>query len=332
MTIEPGTPKRGTPKPGTLKPAAPKPFNLALRIPGWSTQTEVSVGGQPVSGVEPGEYLELTRDWNPREQIVLRLDMSVRYEPGDLEQYGKVSLYRGPILLALDDRFHSGAAPTIEPAKLSAAKLIAVRGELARAAGPYQPWLVVETPTADDGTVRLIDFASAGATTVEGQPSSSYLSWLPAVHLPPPLPVAWHPADRSKIGPGRIPFAWRRGAVQAAASRKHTIVISDSPSFERVVIEYGEKVGNWLARNPRVHFHFVPTGACWANLVERLFGELDERQLKRLAVHSVPELVHAIDAYLEHRNQDPTPFVWTKSAQEILDKIHRGLMTLATLH
>ena len=45
-----------------------------------------------------------------------------------------------------------------------------------------------------------------------------------------------------------------------------------------------EKVRNWLARNPRVHFHFVPTGASWANIVERLFGELDERQLKRLAI------------------------------------------------
>jgi transposase len=93
-----------------------------------------------------------------------------------------------------------------------------------------------------------------------------------------------------------------------------------------------EKVRNWLARNPRVHFHFVPTGASWANIVERLFGELDERQLKRLAVNSVPELIHAIDAYLEHRNEDPTPFVWTKSAQEILTKINRGLKTLEALH
>ncbi len=48
-----------------------------------------------------------------------------------------------------------------------------------------------------------------------------------------------------------------------------------------------EKVRNWLARNPRVHFHFVPTGGSWANIVERLFGELDERQLKRVAVNSV---------------------------------------------
>ena len=92
-----------------------------------------------------------------------------------------------------------------------------------------------------------------------------------------------------------------------------------------------EKIRNWLARNPRIHFHFVPTGASWANLVERLFGELDERQLKRLAVNSVSQLIHAIDTYLEHRNEDPTPFVWTKSAQEILTKIHRGLKTLEAL-
>ena len=77
---------------------------------------------------------------------------------------------------------------------------------------------------------------------------------------------------------------------------------------------------------------FVPTGASWANLVERLFGELDERQLKRLAVNSVSQLIHAIDTYLEHRNEDPTPFGWTKSTQEIIAKIHRGLQTLETLH
>ena len=86
-----------------------------------------------------------------------------------------------------------------------------------------------------------------------------------------------------------------------------------------------EKVRNWLARNPRVHFHFVPTGASWANIVERLFGELDERQLKRLAVNSVSQLIHAINTYLDHRNEDPTPFVWTKSAQEKRDLDRRGL-------
>ena len=88
----------------------------------------------------------------------------------------------------------------------------------------------------------------------------------------------------------------------------------------------------WLIRHPRVHFHFVPTGASWLNLAERLFGELDERQLRRLAVNSVAELVDTIDAYIRHRNQDPKPFVWTKSAKTIIEKIERGLRTLEAVH
>ncbi len=230
----------------TIQPARAKQFTLALRIPGWSTQTEVSVGGEPVAGVEPGRYLELTRRWQPGEQIMLKLGMRVRHEPGDLQQYGKVSLYRGPILLALDDRFHSGQPPTIDPAKLSAAEPIAVEGEIARAAGRYKPWLMVRVPTQTDGTVPLIDFASAGATTVEGKPLSSYVSWLPAVAVRPPAPVAWRPGDRAKVGPGAIQFAWRRPARQAAGSRMHRVLISDSPTFERIVLRYGEKPGTWL--------------------------------------------------------------------------------------
>ncbi len=93
-----------------------------------------------------------------------------------------------------------------------------------------------------------------------------------------------------------------------------------------------EKVRRWLQRHPRVHFHFVPTGASWLNLVERFFGELDGRQLRRLAVNSVGQLVDVINAYIRNRNQDPTPFVWTKSAKEIIHKIERGLRTLEAVH
>jgi transposase len=93
-----------------------------------------------------------------------------------------------------------------------------------------------------------------------------------------------------------------------------------------------EKVRRWLKRNPRVHFHFIPTGASWLNLVERLFSELQQRKLKRLAVNAVPELIHHIDLYLDHRNEDPKPFIWTKSAEEIIAKIDRGLKTLEALH
>jgi transposase len=92
------------------------------------------------------------------------------------------------------------------------------------------------------------------------------------------------------------------------------------------------KVRRWLARHPRVHFHFTPTSASWLNLVERLFAELTERQLRRLAVSSVAELIAAITQYLDQRNADPKPFVWTASVRQILAKVKKANETLATLH
>jgi transposase len=92
------------------------------------------------------------------------------------------------------------------------------------------------------------------------------------------------------------------------------------------------KVKAWLEKTPRVHFHFLPTSASWLNLVERLFSELSERQLKRLAVNSVSELIAVIVAYLDDRNRDPVPFVWTASVESIIEKVARGNKTLATLH
>lgn len=93
-----------------------------------------------------------------------------------------------------------------------------------------------------------------------------------------------------------------------------------------------EKVRAWLKRTKRVHLHFIPTGSSWLNMVERLFSELTERQLKRLAVNSVAELVGVVTEYLDHRNTQPRPFIWTKSAKQIITKIERGLQTLASVH
>ena len=90
-----------------------------------------------------------------------------------------------------------------------------------------------------------------------------------------------------------------------------------------------QKVQRWLKRNPRVHFHFVPTSASWLNLVELLFNELERRQLKRLAVSHVEELIAAITSYLDRRNQNPVPFVWTASADKILRKVRRAQKALA---
>ena len=89
-----------------------------------------------------------------------------------------------------------------------------------------------------------------------------------------------------------------------------------------------QQVRNWLKRHPRVFLHFTPTSASWLNLVERFFGVLTEKQLKRGVLTSVAELEHTILEYIEKLNTNPKPFVWTKSAEEILQKVHRARETL----
>jgi len=81
-----------------------------------------------------------------------------------------------------------------------------------------------------------------------------------------------------------------------------------------------------------VHFQLLSTSASGMNLVEPFFLELTQRQLKRLAVSSVIALEDAIHSYIEARNQDPTPFVWTASVEHIIDKVDHGHRTLETIH
>ena len=71
---------------------------------------------------------------------------------------------------------------------------------------------------------------------------------------------------------------------------------------------------NWFAKRPRFHIHFTPTSASWLNLVERWFGLLTEKQLRRGVHQSSGELEAAIYRYLDVTNEDPKPFVWTKTA------------------
>ena len=80
-------------------------------------------------------------------------------------------------------------------------------------------------------------------------------------------------------------------------------------------------IKTWFLRHPRFHLHFTPTYSSWLNLVERWFAELTTKWLKRGSHRSVAELKQAIQAWVDTWNQDPRPFVWTKTADEILDTI-----------
>jgi transposase len=83
------------------------------------------------------------------------------------------------------------------------------------------------------------------------------------------------------------------------------------------------KVRAWLTRHPRYHVHFTPTSGSWLNLVERLFAEVTERCGRRGSHTAVRQLEKAMLTYLDQRNRNPKPFVWTADADLILGKVER---------
>jgi transposase len=85
------------------------------------------------------------------------------------------------------------------------------------------------------------------------------------------------------------------------------------------------QIKQWLLRHPRFHLHLTPTYSSWLNLVERWFAELTNRKLRRSAHRSVAELEADLRVWIDAWNQDPKPFVWTKTADEILDNLARYL-------
>lgn len=91
------------------------------------------------------------------------------------------------------------------------------------------------------------------------------------------------------------------------------------------------KVQAWANRNPRFHFHFTPTSASWLNMVERFFRDLSEKAIKRGSFYNVDDLIGAITEYINQHNENPKPFIWTASANDILAKVKRARRALDKL-
>jgi transposase len=87
-------------------------------------------------------------------------------------------------------------------------------------------------------------------------------------------------------------------------------------------------VNAWLQKHPRFHLHFTPTSTSWLNLVERWFSELTNKTIRRGVFHSVPDLITQIEDYLANYNHDATPFAWTASTEDILEKLARARAAL----
>ena len=163
----------------TVTPARPARFNLRLRVPSWSTATKVSINDVEIDGARPGTYLSVDREWRPGDTVELALDMRLRAWAGEREAAGKVSLYRGPVLLAYDPRFDRFSAADVPQVDWRAGATFA---EDAPTPAPAPaPMLQVRCQTRDGGALTLCDFASAGAA------GNTYRSWLPGEGKPAPF-------------------------------------------------------------------------------------------------------------------------------------------------
>ena len=109
-------------------------------------------------------------------------------------------------------------------------------------------------------------------------------------------------------GVPRVPQPAREGL---SATPLH-VVLDNSSTHSTPEVE------RWLGRHKRVHFHFTPTSASWMNMVEIWFSILTKQQVRRGVYHDVPELIAAIEHYIDGYNERAQPFVWTKTADQIL--------------
>ncbi len=103
-----------------------------------------------------------------------------------------------------------------------------------------------------------------------------------------------------------------------------------------IVDNYGThkhpRVKTWLKRHPRFHLHFIPTSSSWLNMVERWFGEITRKRIRRDSFKNVPELITSIMQYIENHNQNPRVFIWSASVEQILSKIAKCKEVLDAPH
>jgi transposase len=121
-------------------------------------------------------------------------------------------------------------------------------------------------------------------------------------------------------------LAFLNRLVKAYPRRPLHVVLDNSSSH------CTPEVKRWLGRHKRVHFHFTPTSASWMNMVEIWFSILTSQQVRRGVYHDVPELIAAIEHFIEAYNQRAQPFVWTKTAEQILAKATKEQPTSGTPH
>jgi len=203
-----------------------------LRIPAWSGETMVSVNGKAVSGVVPGRYLRLDRKWKRKTVIEIEMEMSLRALRGDRHVDFKTSIYRGPLLLAYDQKHN-----TTEPGELPSLDWDNLQLTSITTGARFQPIVLFKVNTLDDRGLILTDFATAGAHGTE------YRSWLPVVNAPPSSFRIVLPGDSEHVAADDVRFRWSAAADNVA----YDLTVSRNRDLsDPVVFQKGIKKESYL--------------------------------------------------------------------------------------
>ncbi len=237
-----------------IKTPAKNPFAVRLRIPAWAKEPTLLLNGKPIANVVAGNYSVVKRKWNKSDKLELSFKMPLRSVAGANEAAGKVSLYRGPLLLTYDqaqNAFDEEAIPAVASAKLAEARVVETKPRRDRTSATTRtlidPWLVIDLPTADGRSLRLIDFASAGAS------GTHYRSWLPAADSPPAPAFAQLPADGARVPVGEVRFQWRvqRGSKALISGATYRIEFATNESFLPLLLARNGGPENRIALNTK---------------------------------------------------------------------------------
>jgi len=246
LTQETKYPTKGTIRitVGLDKPAR---FPLRLRIPAWTARASATVDGRAIKDVSPGTYLTLDREWCDGDRIELDLEMTVRTWSGELARSGHAVIYRGPLLLAYDQKYNTTdvpQTPTLDLAKLDL--------EPTTVEAHFPPIVAYRCAAADGQPVVLCDFASAGAN------GTDYKTWLPAVNGPPAPFFLSSPRKGEAIAAGPALFEWtsqpgpqdRSFRLTIARDADLTDVVVDEPKLTRAryIAEAGLQPGTYFWR------------------------------------------------------------------------------------
>jgi transposase len=114
----------------------------------------------------------------------------------------------------------------------------------------------------------------------------------------------------------------RRGSREVPKNLQIHLILDNYATYKHA------DVTAWLGKHPRFHPHFTRTSRSWLNLVERWFRRITDKAIRRDLFPSVPDLIVAIETYLQANNDNPRPFVWVVTAESILEKVRRGRVAL----